>query len=226
MKTPLLVRAVRDVAPLIFPVLALLGGHAQAAVTGNAKAAEKKVAMCIGCHGIPGYQSSFPEVHKVPMISGQSAGYIQAALLAYQKGDRRHPTMKGIAASLTEQDIADLAAYYEVSGQDQPARSSPKRRPDPRVDDLLAKGNCVACHGEGLNKPIDPSYPKLAGQHADYLLVALKSYQLGKSDKIGRTNPIMASQVQMFTNEELKLLARHMESLPGDLKVVTQPRFK
>ena len=84
-----------------------------AEVVGNAKdAADKKVAMCIGCHAIPGYKATFPEVYQVPMIGGQSAKYIESALKAYQKGDRKHPTMRGIAGSLSDQDIADLAAYY------------------------------------------------------------------------------------------------------------------
>ena len=81
-------------------------------VKGDAKAAEQKIAMCIGCHGIKGYQASFPEVYKVPMISGQNAKYIVNALNAYKKGERKHPTMRGIADSLSDQDIADLAAYY------------------------------------------------------------------------------------------------------------------
>ena len=85
--------------------------HAQGP-KGDIKAAEGKIAMCIGCHGIPGYQASFPEIHRVPMISGQSAKYIANALVAYQKGERRHPTMRGIAGSLSDQDIADLAAWY------------------------------------------------------------------------------------------------------------------
>jgi cytochrome c553 len=81
-------------------------------VVGNAKAAENKVAMCIGCHGIPGYKSTFPDVYQVPKLGGQSAKYLENALLAYKKGDRAHPTMDGIAKSLSDQDIADLAAYY------------------------------------------------------------------------------------------------------------------
>lgn len=96
-------------------LLASLVGQACLAqeVVGNAKnAADKKIAMCIGCHAIPGYKSTFPEVYQVPMIGGQSAKYIEAALKAYQKGERKHPTMRGIAASLSDQDIADLAAYY------------------------------------------------------------------------------------------------------------------
>jgi cytochrome c553 len=85
---------------------------AAADIVGDAKAAENKVAMCIGCHGIAGYKATFPEVYQVPMLGGQSSKYIENALKAYQKGERKHPTMRGIAASLSDQDIADLAAYY------------------------------------------------------------------------------------------------------------------
>jgi cytochrome c553 len=96
--------------------MVVLGAAATAAlaqeVKGNGDAAKDKVAMCIGCHGIPGYRASFPEVYEVPMLGGQSAKYIENALKAYQKGDRKHPTMRGIAATLTDQDIADVAAYY------------------------------------------------------------------------------------------------------------------
>lgn len=81
-------------------------------LVGNPKAAANKVAMCIGCHGIPGYKASFPEVYPVPMLGGQSAKYLENALQAYKKGDRNHPSMRGIAGGLSDQDIADLAAYY------------------------------------------------------------------------------------------------------------------
>ena len=81
-------------------------------VKGDIKAAESKVAMCIGCHAIPGYRASFPEIYTVPLLGGQNAEYIVAALQAYKKGERKHPTMKSIAGSLTDQDMADLAVYY------------------------------------------------------------------------------------------------------------------
>ena len=89
-------------------------------VKGDAKAGAGKVATCIGCHGIKGYQASFPEVYKVPMISGQGAKYISSALTAYQKGERRHPTMRGIATALSEQDIADTlgANHQNAFGRD------------------------------------------------------------------------------------------------------------
>ena len=96
--------------------LLALAGVAQisaaADIKGDAKAAENKVAMCIGCHGIPGYKASFPEVYRVPVLGGQSEKYVASALSAYKKGERNHPTMRGIAAGLSDQDIADLAAYY------------------------------------------------------------------------------------------------------------------
>ena len=71
-----------------------------------------KAAMCIGCHAIPGYRMAYPHVYHVPMIAGQNAKYIEAALNAYRTGERRHPTMGAIAATLSDKDIAELAAYY------------------------------------------------------------------------------------------------------------------
>lgn len=99
----------------LFALLALAGVaqiSAAADIKGDAKAAENKVAMCIGCHGIPGYKASFPEVYRVPVLGGQSEKYVASALTAYKKGERNHPTMRGIAAGLSDQDIVDLAAYY------------------------------------------------------------------------------------------------------------------
>ena len=97
-------------------VLVFVAGIASAAlaadVRGNAAAGKNKIAMCSGCHGIPGYKASFPEVYSVPLIGGQSEAYIAAALNAYRKGERTHPTMAGVAKGLNDQDIADLAAYY------------------------------------------------------------------------------------------------------------------
>jgi cytochrome c553 len=83
-----------------------------AAAGGDAAAAKAYLSMCTGCHTIPGYQASFPRVYRVPMISGQSAKYIESALQGYKKGERSHPTMQAIAAQLSDKQIADLGAYY------------------------------------------------------------------------------------------------------------------
>lgn len=196
-----------------------------AAQAQDAKAGEKKVAMCIGCHGIVGYQASFPEIHKVPMIAGQNAKYIVSALQAYAKGDRKHPTMRGIASSLTEQDMNDVAAFYEQQAK-LPAVADSIPAAPANVAELLTKGACVSCHGANLSKPIDPTYPKLAGQHADYLSVALKSYKTEKNNNVGRSNGVMAGQVKQFSNAELKALAAYIGSLPTELATVPQSKFR
>ncbi len=197
-------------------------------IKGDAKAGESKNAMCIGCHGITGYKASFPEVYQVPMISGQSAKYISTALHAYQKGDRKHPSMRGIAESLNDQDIADLSAYYSTSGVVAGADSAakPAKVASAEVQALLSKANCASCHGANFSKPIDPSYPKIAGQHADYLFVALKAYKVENNPKVGRANAIMSGMAKQYTNAELKLLANYLSSVEGELKTVPQSRFR
>lgn len=98
-------------AALVFASTQIMAQGA-AEAKGDPQAGANKNSMCIGCHAIPGYKASFPNVYHVPKISGQSARYLESALQAYRKGDRSHPTMRAIAVSLSDQDIADLAAYY------------------------------------------------------------------------------------------------------------------
>lgn len=197
-------------------------------IKGDAKAGEGINAMCIGCHGIKGYQASFPEVYRVPMISGQSAKYIAASLNAYKKGERKHPTMRAIAETLTDQNMADLAAYYGEHGLPGGKSEAPKevKAPSAQVAALLNKANCASCHGANFSSPIDPSYPKLAGQHADYLFVTLKGYKNDANQVVGRNNAIMSGFAKQYTNAELKLIANYLASIPGDMKVVPQSRFR
>ena len=193
-------------------------------VVGDVKAGQNKAEMCIGCHGIPGYQNSFPEVHKVPKISGQSDKYIVASLTAYKKGDRRHPTMRGIGGSLSEQDMADLAAFYSS----EVGKTTPEtpRAASVAAAALIEKGACASCHGANFSKPIDPSYPKLAGQHADYLYVALKAYTVEGNAVIGRNNAIMSGIAKQYSHAEMREMAKYLASVESELAVVPQARFK
>jgi cytochrome c553 len=195
-------------------------------IKGDAARGATLNASCIGCHGIPGYQSSFPEVHRVPMISGQNAKYIVAALEAYKRGERKHGTMRAVAGALSEQDIADLAAFYASQGA--PAAEVAGKPPaaPPEVAALLTKGACASCHGENFNKPIDGAYPKIAGQFPDYLYTALKSYKVEGNPQIGRGNAIMSAQVKQFSNKELKAIANYLGSLPADMRTVAQSSFR
>ena len=218
---------------LLLPLLALLvtsvtvlSVNAQD-VKGDAKAGEKKNDMCIGCHGIAGYQASFPEVYKVPKISGQGSKYIVSALNAYKKGERKHPSMRGIADSLSDQDMADVAAYYEGHGVESGVPALAKAADDSsKGAALVKKGACVSCHGENFSKPIDPTYPKIAGQYSDYLFVALKAYKTENNPQVGRGNAVMAGIAKQFTNAEMKELASYISRMPGDLKVVPQSKFR
>jgi cytochrome c553 len=92
--------------------LGLAVGEAAIAAQGNPEAGKQKSSMCAGCHGIDMYRTAFPEVYSVPKLGGQHAAYIAKALQEYKAGNRNHPSMRAIAASLTEQDMADLAAYF------------------------------------------------------------------------------------------------------------------
>ena len=193
---------------------------------GDAAKGAKLNASCIGCHGIPGYQSSFPEVHRVPAISGQNAKYIVAALNAYKRGERKHGTMRAVAASLSEQDMADLAAYYAAHGGTAAATTAAVSPPPPEVAALLTKGACASCHGADFSKPIDGAYPKIAGQYPDYLFTALKAYKVEGNPQVGRGNAIMGAQVKQFSNKELKMLAQYLGSLPPGVHTIAQSKFR
>jgi len=218
----LLMKPVVAAATLTLATLAVQADE----IKGDAKVGETKAAMCIGCHGIPGYQNSFPEIHKVPKISGQSDKYIVAALNAYKKGDRKHPSMRGIAGSLNDQDMADLAAFYATHGGAKVVGETPSRAAPAPVAALLEKGACISCHGANFSKPIDPSYPKLGGQHADYLYFALKAYTVEGNQVIGRSNGVMAGIAKQFKPAELKQIANYLGSLEGELETKPQPRFR
>lgn len=100
------------IAALFSCASALVFAQAPAPLTGNAERGKEKTRLCEGCHGIPNWRTAFPEVYSVPRLGGQHPQYIINALQEYRSGQREHPSMRGIAASLSDQDMADLAAYY------------------------------------------------------------------------------------------------------------------
>ena len=169
---------------------------------GDAELAHRhKTAMCIGCHGIPGYKTAFPEVYHVPKIAGQQPAYLINALKAYRSGERSHPSMRGIAASLSDQDMADLAAYYKV-----PAGTA-QARGDAESGKAKVAQACAACHGPDGNRPSAPDQPILAGQYADYLAKALRDYKTGK-----RNNPIMKGFAAQLSRQDMEDLAAWFSS--------------
>lgn len=95
-----------------------------------------------------------------------------------------------------------------------------------RGADLAQRGACASCHGADLNSPIDPTFPKIAGQYEDYLFAALRSYKVEGNPRIGRNNAVMKGIVAQFSIQDLRDLAAYTASLPGDLRVVPQSRFR
>jgi cytochrome c553 len=148
---------------------------------------------CLGCHGIEGYKNAYP-MYSVPKLEGQHPEYLIAALEEYRSGDRAHLTMHSQASTLSDQDIADIAAYF--AGKPLVSEGKPTGAPPPASATL-----CVSCHGQD-GVAIAPSYPSLAGQHPDYIERALNEYRKG-----GRKNPIMKGFVATLKDEDIRAIA-------------------
>jgi cytochrome c553 len=181
---------------------ALLAVTALAAqADGDVARGAKLAYTCLGCHGIEHYKNAYPK-YSVPKLGGQNATYIVAALGQYDDGNRWHPTMQGYASGLTDQERADLAAFFNVAGP-KIAGADPVGTPPRQAE------TCVACHGRNGAGTMD-EYPNLAGQHADYLAQALNDYRLGK-----RKSPIMQPFVQQLTRNEIEALAEFFSAQKG-----------
>jgi len=157
------------------------------ALQGDATRGKELAQTCAGCHGVPGSFNAVPAYH-VPKLGGQNADYIEVALQGYRRGTRGHETMQAQASSLSDQDIADVAAYFaEWAGEAETGRSGASAA---QVEAGRTKAStCVACHGpEGVAAA--PQWPNLAGQHESYLAVALEQYKDGSRVDLVM-NPLM-----------------------------------
>jgi cytochrome c553 len=170
---------------------------ARADMAGNAERGKVLGYTCHGCHGIENYKNVYP-TYSVPRVGGQKEKYMINALQGYASGERSHPTMHAHAASLSDQDRADIAAFFAATPM-RPAGQSEGAAPS-------AATTCVACHGlDGIST--SDEYPNLAGQHRDYLEQALKDYKSGK-----RKNGVMAGIIAGVKEEDIPALARFFAS--------------
>jgi cytochrome c553 len=186
---------------------AAMSAHA----AGDAKQGEQKFYTCLGCHGIEGYRNAYPD-YDVPRLRHQNAAYIVAALKAYRTGERPHSTMHAQASSLSDQDLADIAAYLQ--GPD-PVKPTPPAGGAPA---MLA--TCAACHGEnglGVDAPLEPKPPILAGQHADYLEQSLDAYRNGR-----RKNAVMSAMAKGIASDaDVKKIAEYFAKQHSPLVTAT-----
>lgn len=192
---------------------ALMSGPA-AYAAGDAEAGRTKAYTCMGCHGTEGYTNVYP-TYKVPKVGGQYAERIVASLKAYANGERQHPTMTPQAESLSDQDMADIAAYFAGFKSDQPALPGHGGNPQAGKDKAAT---CAACHNPDGNSP-NPMYPILAGQHADYLVHAIKAYQTGE-----RTNAVMVGMVSQLSEQDIKDMAAWFATQPGPLTTLKEDK--
>ncbi len=196
---------------LIGMIFGLALMHGDAAADGDPEAGQAKAATCAACHGADG-NSVNPEW---PKIAGQHESYTVMQLKAYQDGKRQNALMSAQAAGLSEQDMADLAAYY--------AAQSPKPgKADPELaatgERVYRGGNadrgvpaCIACHGPaGKGNPLT-AYPRIAGQHATYTYMQLRAYadQQRKSDK----NQMMRNIADRMSDSDMRAVASYIEGL-------------
>jgi cytochrome c553 len=202
----------------VLTALAALGALASATAAaqnaspvGNAQRGETLANTCLGCHGIRDYKNAYPNYH-VPKLEGQHPEYIVIALQAYRSGERSHLTMHSQASSLSDQDMADIAAY--LAGKP----LTPDGKPEGAAPQ--AAQVCVACHGQdGVG--ITPQYPTLSGQHHDYLLRALQDYKTG-----GRKNPVMATFAAQLNAEQMQQLARYYAQQAPALHTEERPNTR
>jgi cytochrome c553 len=163
---------------------------------------------CLGCHGVDGYKNAYPN-YSVPKLEGQNPEYLVAALHGYKSGDRSHITMHSQAQDLSDQDIADIAAYFAgkpLVSEHKTTGTAP-----------AAAALCITCHGkDGVT--IVPMYPSLAGQHEDYIVRALQEYKKG-----GRKNPIMTGFAQNLKDDDIDAIAKYFSEQQPTLKTEDRP---
>jgi len=176
-------------------------------LTGDPARGEALAYTCGGCHGIPGYQNAYPS-YDVPKLGGQNADYLEVALQGYRRGTRPHPTMQAQASEMSDQDIADIAAYFARS-EGKPETGKSDASMAMAEAGRQSSNACQPCHGPaGIAE--GPQWPNLAGQHAAYLAEAMNQYRLGR-----RADPIMGPMMNTLDSATIQDLAAYYSALPG-----------
>jgi cytochrome c553 len=194
----------------------LIGGAAataQETAAGSVEAGRAKAATCAACHGVDG-NSVTPDW---PMLAGQHAGYIVKQLRAFKEGERTDVTMKPFADMLSEQDMLDVAAYFE-------SQTPAPKGADPALVTLgqqIYRGGvpergvpaCIGCHGpEGLGNPL-AGYPRISFQHAAYTMKQLNAYAAGERRSDVEQNQMMRNIADALFEDEMRALASYLQGL-------------
>jgi len=209
MKRSALFLATPALAGILLSALALAVPAARAA--GSVEAGQTKAVVCAACHGIDG-NSLNPEW---PSLAGQNEAYLVSTLNAFKKGDRSNVLMSAQAMPLSDQDVADLAAYFA-------SRTRQLKTADPKAvadgERLYRGGNkdtgvsaCLACHGPDGSGNAPAGYPAIAGQHATYVAAQLRAYRGGQ--RTSDANQMMRNNTARLTDAEIDAVASYVQGL-------------
>jgi cytochrome c553 len=206
------------------PAVALTEAHGPA-TPGDSAAGADKVAACGACHGADG-NSVDPQY---PKLAGQHERYIARQLALYKSGERNNPIMMGFAATLSPQDMRDVGAHFAAltsrpgTADETVVASGPNSgKKFFQVGEKIWRGGdrargipaCMACHGPAGSGNPGPSYPALAGQHANYTALQLQAFRAGTVYGTGaNANAIMAGVAKYLSDEEIQSLATYIEGL-------------
>ena len=204
-------RKILAIASLTAVTIVLATTPASVLAAGSADAGQAKSAVCAACHGVDG-NSINPEW---PSLAGQHSNYLAVQIAAFKDNRRENPLMSAQAASLSEEDAQDLAAFY--SGQVLASKEADSSAVN-RGQKLYRGGDpdrgitaCIACHGpNGLGNPMS-DYPVIAGQHSAYLASQLRLFASGarRSDP----NQMMRSIARNMTEEDIKAVSSYIQGL-------------
>jgi cytochrome c553 len=202
----------KQLMPLLFTAaLMAMSLPAKVSAAGDAAAGQTKSATCVGCHGTDGNSL----VPNFPKIAGQHEGYIIKSLTDYKAGDRVNATMNGIASTLSEQDILDLAAFY--SSQEVTIGAAAPDKVE-LGESIYRAGNpasgvsaCAACHGPVGNGNPMANFPSLQGQHAMYTAEQLRHFRSGQ--RANDAGAMMRGVAGKMTDAEIDAVAEYIQGL-------------
>jgi cytochrome c553 len=184
-----------------FGVLGVLAALTFPATPGNAAEAQTalggKLVVCGVCHGVDG----LPKLEEVPVIWGLQENYILKQLREFQRGDRASDTMKKIAVTLTEEELAPAAAYFAAKHWPEPAKNVSSSSPPPTM------AICEACHQQKLVGGV--AAPRLAGQKYDYLVGSMRRFAEGQR----KNSPEMSGIMQAISASDREAMARYISGL-------------
>lgn len=200
---------------LLLATAATLGifssAQADVFVNGDAEAGKTKAAACAGCHGVDGNSL----LSSNPKLAGQNAKYVVAQLQYFKSGERDNAVMKGMAAGLSDQDMADIAAYYAAQT---PKVGAADETLVHRGEQIYRGGDkeasipaCIGCHGpQGEGNP-GSNYPALSGQHEDYVRAQLYAYR--KEQRVNPKADIMMGVTRYMSDKDIDAVSSYIQGL-------------